>query len=79
MAKREQLTVGEIILPGGQSMIQNPANTAPSAQAVFSRRSFVKGDVAISAAPAASTAAIWFCVTAGVGASSVWKSISLAA
>jgi hypothetical protein len=79
MAKREQLTVGEIVLPGGQSIIQNPANTAPSAQAVFARRAFMKGDVAISASPAASTAAIWMCVTAGVGASSVWKSLTLSA
>ena len=78
MAKRESLTVTEIVL-GNQTIISNPANTAPSAQTVFANRKFNKGDIAVSAAPAASTAAVWFCVTAGVGAASVWKSLTLSA
>lgn len=82
MSFRELLTIGELVGPSGQTIFFNPANTAPSAQAApspFATRAFKKGDIALSTAPAASTAAVWFCVTAGVGSASAWKSLTLSA
>ena len=76
MAKREQLTVTELVL-GNATIFSNPANTAPGTQTVFKNRAFKVGDMAISASPVTATAAIWFCTVAGVGTASTWKSLTI--